>query len=243
MTNIVSVIMAGGLGKRMNSTKPKVLLEVNNKPMIIHVLEKALQISNNYVLIVVGRYEIEIKNCIEKHINEMEKKKIYYIKQEEGKDNGEPSARGTGHAIKCCYSFLEQLDSSSKLLILSADVPLITVNILKQLSSYNNAVLVSQTDKPDGYGRVFINEQFQPKIIEHKFCPTNLLFYNFINTGIYILNLTFYKKEIVKLEKNSSGEIFLTDLPFEEFCYCNDFSLFANVNTQETLNILNKKLT
>ena len=42
------------------------------------------------------------------------------------------------------------------------------------------------------------------------------------------------------LQINNSNEIFLTDLPFEEFMYWNDFSLFTNVNTIDTLNSLNE---
>ena len=43
MDNVV-VIMAGGLGKRMNSHIPKVFHKVNDKPMLIHVIESALSI-------------------------------------------------------------------------------------------------------------------------------------------------------------------------------------------------------
>ena len=40
MDNVV-VIMAGGL-ERMNSDIPKVLHKVNDKPMLIHVIESAM---------------------------------------------------------------------------------------------------------------------------------------------------------------------------------------------------------
>ena len=33
------IIMAGGLGKRMESTLPKVLHKVLDKPMLVHVIE------------------------------------------------------------------------------------------------------------------------------------------------------------------------------------------------------------
>ena len=36
------VIMAGGLGKRMNSDLPKVLHKVLNKPMIVRVIEESI---------------------------------------------------------------------------------------------------------------------------------------------------------------------------------------------------------
>jgi len=38
----IVVIMAGGLGKRMNSDLPKVLHKIADKPMLIHVISQAL---------------------------------------------------------------------------------------------------------------------------------------------------------------------------------------------------------
>ena len=42
----VVLIMAGGLGKRMNSELPKVLHLLKEKPLIVHVIETALKISD-----------------------------------------------------------------------------------------------------------------------------------------------------------------------------------------------------
>ena len=55
MNNVV-VIMAGGLGKRMKSDLPKVLHKVMNKPMLVHVIERALEIKPIKIYIVVGKY-------------------------------------------------------------------------------------------------------------------------------------------------------------------------------------------
>ena len=55
MDNIV-VVMAGGLGKRMNSDLPKVLHEVNHKPMLIHVIEKSMLINPIKIIVVVGKF-------------------------------------------------------------------------------------------------------------------------------------------------------------------------------------------
>ena len=63
MDNVV-VIMAGGLGKRMNSDIPKVLHKVNDKPMLIHVIESALAIQPIKIYIVVGKYMPMIKDAV-----------------------------------------------------------------------------------------------------------------------------------------------------------------------------------
>ncbi len=66
MSNKLSVtILAGGLGKRMNSSLPKVLHLVNGIPMIVMILKQVILLSPERILIVVGKNKDEIKKCIE----------------------------------------------------------------------------------------------------------------------------------------------------------------------------------
>lgn len=241
MKNIIPIIMAGGLGKRMNSETPKVLCKLHDKPMLIHVLEKALNICDKHVLIVVGRFKEKIQEEISKYISSESIKKIVYIDQPEGIKDGEPCCLGTGHAIQCCMKYIiENNTVSHKFIVLSADVPKITHELLSNMCYYSNALVCSRANNPKGYGRVFFDKEQKPFIIEHKFCPSKLHFYNIVNTGIYIFTGDFLLNNIGKLKENSSGETFLTDLPFEDFMIHEDFSIFVNVNTKETLEQLNQ---
>ena len=43
--DIVSIIMAGGMGKRMKSELPKVLHKIHNEPMIVRIIKTVLQIN------------------------------------------------------------------------------------------------------------------------------------------------------------------------------------------------------
>ena len=52
-----TIILAGGLGKRMNSDIPKVLHKVNGIPMICHVIREAFKLDTKEIMIVVGRYK------------------------------------------------------------------------------------------------------------------------------------------------------------------------------------------
>ena len=45
MQNNLILIMAGGLGKRMNSSLPKVLHLLKEKPLIVHVIETAIKVN------------------------------------------------------------------------------------------------------------------------------------------------------------------------------------------------------
>ena len=81
MEKVNIIIMAGGLGKRMNSTLPKVLHKVNNKPMIVRVINTVLELNVNKIFIVVGSFREEIQNTIEQYINSIDNEKIEYILQ------------------------------------------------------------------------------------------------------------------------------------------------------------------
>ena len=53
MKELIVIIMAGGLGKRMQSDLPKVLHTINNKPMLVHIIEQAFQLSPKKIMIIV----------------------------------------------------------------------------------------------------------------------------------------------------------------------------------------------
>ena len=71
MKDIVVVIMAGGLGKRMKSSLPKVLHKISGIPMICHILLKLKVLSNfvniNKILIVVGKFKDILKEELDKY--------------------------------------------------------------------------------------------------------------------------------------------------------------------------------
>ena len=125
--NAVILIMAGGLGKRMNSQLPKVLHKIKNKPMLIHILETSIILNVHKILIVVGKFYTIIKNTLAEYINqETIDSKIQFIIQNE--------PLGTGHAIKCCKNVLSKTpEYVTNICILSGDVPFISVNSINNL--------------------------------------------------------------------------------------------------------------
>ena len=62
----IIVLLAGGLGKRMQSNMPKVLNKINNTPMIVILLKEIFKISNTIekILIVVGKYKSIIESTL-----------------------------------------------------------------------------------------------------------------------------------------------------------------------------------
>lgn len=204
MSNTV-VIMAGGLGKRMNSDEsnilPKVLHKVKGKPMLLHVIETAISINPIDIYIIVGKY----KDVIEKEIGNYNlSKKIKFVIQEE--------ALGTGHAIQCCVPVLKNINSN--VIILSGDVPLISKKTLENLVNIDKIKLMTTIlDNPKGYGRIVEKDNKFVKIVEDKDCNDFEREINKINSGIYSINSELICKYVMDLKNdNKQKEYYLTDI-------------------------------
>jgi bifunctional UDP-N-acetylglucosamine pyrophosphorylase/glucosamine-1-phosphate N-acetyltransferase len=133
------VILAAGMGKRMNSALPKVLHPVAGQPMLSHVLDTARTLSPSRLVVVVG------------HGAELVRKAV-------GADDAfaeQAQQLGTGHAV---MQALPLLDDSQPTLVLYGDVPLTSVDTLKGLVQAAGAerlgVLTVEMPDPTGYGRI-----------------------------------------------------------------------------------------
>lgn len=209
----VILIMAGGLGKRMNSHIPKVLHLIKNKPMIIHIIETSLRLEIYKIGIIVGKYYTLIKETIEQYIDkDIIESKITFIMQNE--------PLGTGHAIACCKKFLEKMPNYiHNVCILSGDVPLITsktINNLLNNTEFSN-IIIAHLDEPNGYGRMVIENNKIIKIVEEKDCNDEEKEIKFINSGIYSFNIKLLLQYIDKIDNNNKqNEYYLTQI-FELF--------------------------
>ena len=118
--DLIIIIMAGGLGTRMNSNTPKVLHKINNIPLIIHILNTSLILNPFKICVIVGKHKDLIESTINNYYNSNEitsneitsneitsneiTSKINYIIQNE--------PLGTGHAIMCCKNYLGKLNTN-----------------------------------------------------------------------------------------------------------------------------------
>jgi len=206
MQNNIILIMAGGLGKRMNSSLPKVLHLLKEKPLIIHVIETALKINPIKIGIIVGKYREIIEITINKYLKDISK--IEYIIQ--------PEALGTGHAIMCCNNFLSNYKTYN-VTILSGDVPLIKSDTLKRLNTSLNkceaTILINKLDNPYGYGRIIIDRDQFIKIVEEKDCNEIESKVDLVNSGIYSFKSNTILNNITKITNNNKqNEYYLTDI-------------------------------
>lgn len=196
------LIMAGGLGKRMNSDLPKVLHELNGLPLIVHVVKSALHMdATSVIYIIVGKYREQIEKVIDDHF--MKSDYIQYINQ--------PEPLGTGHAIQCCLPTLKEHFPDSRVLVLSGDVPLFSTQSMREVMNTRfTTVVCTQMEDPHGYGRII---QDPIRIVEEKDCSEEERLVKLVNCGIYAFENKFLWKNLPKIKnENAQQEYYLTSI-------------------------------
>jgi len=201
---VVAVIMAGGLGKRMESNIPKVLHNIDNLPMIVRILTNLKKFDSiEKILVVVGKYKDQIKNVIDSYNLRLN---IIYIRQE--------PALGTGHAVMCCKEELEK-SPDADVLILSGDVPLLTIETMQNLVNmdYDLKLISTTLTDPHGYGRIIIENNEFKKITEQKDATEEEKSITQVNGGIYCIKSALLCNNFKYLNNdNNQEEYYLTDM-------------------------------
>lgn len=245
---LISIILAGGLGKRMNSELPKVLHIIKGKPMICHVIDRALELNSMNILIVVGKYRKIIDETIAKYYDDGIRMNFFkFIDQ--------PYPVGTGNAVLHCISWLNMnvrhLDP--RILILSGDVPLITKETLQDFINYkpfSNVLMTYELDEPKGYGRIInYDSDYIEKIVEEKDCTEEQRQIKLVNCGIYYTDYYTLFHTLSRINnRNATGEYYLTDIislsfhkkGFTSYTLPNEKHIeIANINTSEDLDRIN----
>ncbi|TNF52511.1 hypothetical protein EP227_07260 [bacterium] len=201
--NISAVILAAGQGKRMKSSKPKVLHEILNRPMLLYVIDAVKALHPRKIVIVVGKASEEIKRIIPHQ-------SISYVTQKQ--------PLGTGHALEMAKGALQKTMDST-VLVLNGDCPLITPEALKALvknhqGDNNDLSFLSFFDNSlSGYGRILRDDRNRViGIVEDKHASSDKKNIRELNGGVYVMESKILDY-LGQVEKNSSsGEYYLTDI-------------------------------
>lgn len=154
MSSLVTVILAAGKGTRMKSDLPKVLHQILGRPMIEYVVLTALELGSDQVVLVVGHQREKVISAVSERFRaEVETGRVQFATQD--------PQLGTAHAVLQTKELLAPVVNQKTLvLVLSGDVPLINVDILKGMvdthrsSSVVATMMTTQANDPTGYGRI-----------------------------------------------------------------------------------------
>lgn len=205
MSNKCALILAAGEGRRMKTTKPKVLAEVLFKPMIDWVTDAVKEGGVDDICVVTGHYHEEL----EAHLGG----KYKTIVQQE--------LLGTGHAVMQAKDFIKA-NSPGNILIINGDAPLIDAKTISTAYEYHeshkNAVTIisAKIDNPFGYGRIIRNkDKCLKKIVEENDATNAEKMINEVNSGAYWFNCSVLLEAlegIVEMhDKKHQAEYYLTD--------------------------------
>ena len=193
------VILAAGMGKRMQSDLPKVLHALAGKPLLLHVIDTARSLSPQRCCVVYGHGGDLVPQRLAAD-------DLHFALQE--------PQLGTGHAVT---QALPVLDETQPTLVLYGDVPLTTSATLQKLvvaaGKDKLAVLTVDLDDPTGYGRIVREQNNIVRIVEQKDANETERQIHEVNTGILIAPTTHLKRWLANLSNNNAqGEYYLTDI-------------------------------
>ena len=193
------VILAAGMGKRMQSDLPKVLHALAGKPLLSHVIDTARQLSPSRCCVIFGHGGDKVPT-------QLAADDLQFVLQE--------PQLGTGHAVMQAVS---KLNDDQPTLILYGDVPLTTVATLRILTEKAGndklAILTIAMDDPTGYGRIVREQNKIVRIVEQKDATEIERQIHEVNTGILVAPTRQLKDWLSRLSNhNAQGEYYLTDI-------------------------------
>jgi bifunctional UDP-N-acetylglucosamine pyrophosphorylase/glucosamine-1-phosphate N-acetyltransferase len=202
MLNIAAVILAAGEGKRMKSTKPKVLQEVLFKPMIDWVTDAAQAAGVPHICVVAGYGAAQLEAHLSGRFE-------LALQQEQ---------LGTAHAVQQAVGFLKK-HMPQDVVILCGDAPLIgeeTITLSYQAHKSSGSaltVITAQTQSPTGYGRIVRDSKGNvSRIVEEKDASPEEKLIGEVNSGAYWFKTSALLTALEKIKNNNAqGEYYLTD--------------------------------
>ncbi len=197
-----AVVLAAGLGKRMNSDLPKVLHPALGRPLLHHVLDQLDPLKPRLTVVVVGHHATLVKDSLRGRT-------ISFAEQ--------VPQLGTGHAVQMAWSALES--GPGTLLVLAGDMPLIRTATLRRLlerhAREGNAVtfLSGTLEEPTGYGRVIRDARDEfVRIVEERDATPEERAVGEVNSGIYCFCRAPLQEALGFLRAdNRQQEYYLTD--------------------------------
>jgi bifunctional UDP-N-acetylglucosamine pyrophosphorylase / glucosamine-1-phosphate N-acetyltransferase len=194
------VILAAGEGKRMRSLLPKVLQPLAGRPMLAHVLDTARALEPAAIHVVHGHGGELVRAAFAAD------EALVWAEQ--------ARQLGTGHAVA---QAMPAIPDSARVLVLYADVPLLTADSLQALLAEAGdglGVLTDQLADPSGYGRVILDPHGRvDAIVEHKDANEAQRAVDLVNTGVLCAPADALRRWLAALScDNAQGEYYLTDV-------------------------------
>ena len=200
------VILAAGEGKRMKSSRSKLLHEIAGHSMLSYAVTAATEVQPEHIVVVVGHR----RDQVEEHLAEIAPHVLIAVQEEQ---------LGTGHAVQVALGQLADLEGD--VIVTYGDVPMLTGETLSALVDEHLGqqaavtVLTAEVPDPTGYGRILRDGDGMVRgIVEHRDADEIQRQITEINSGIYVFHAASLKAALAELAPtNDQGELYLSDVP------------------------------
>lgn len=208
--SLAVVILAAGMGTRMNSKYQKILHEVGGRPMIEHVYQTATAVATFPPVLVIGQGG--------ERVQELLGAKAHYVVQQE--------KLGTGHATLVTAELLA--GQTQQVAVMNGDNPLLKAETLAKLADHQAqtgaavVILSVLLDETSTFGRVVRDDSGRVieilEVSEAKGRPDSYKWLSIReqNAGMYLFDAAWLWANINQMPKrtarNGNTEYYLTDM-------------------------------
>ena len=199
------VILAAGEGKRMKSSRSKLLHEIAGHSMLSYAVTAATVVQPEHIVVVVGH----LRDQVEAHLAEIAPHVLIAVQEQQ---------LGTGDAVQAALGQLANLNGD--VIVTYGDVPMLTGETLAALLQEHHAqqaavtVLTAEVPDPTGYGRILRDgDGLVSGIVEHRDADDAQRLITEINSGIYVFDSATLATALTEITPaNDQGELYLTDV-------------------------------
>lgn len=196
----------------MKSARPKVLHELCGRPMVAWVVDQALALEPERLVVVVGQGAAEVERAVRGALAAAGSKvELRCVVQE--------PRLGTGHALQTALP--ELAAERGAVAVLYGDMPVMRPESIRALVEARAragegalAVMTARVAEPRGFGRILrgANGSFLG-IVEERDCTPEQRALREVNLGLYALPAAALREYLPRLEPaNAQGELYLTDV-------------------------------
>lgn len=233
-TPVGAIILGAGKGTRMKSDLPKVLMPVDGKPMIRHIIDTLEDLKVDRIVTVIAPDGDAVKQEVAPYATCIQEKQL-----------------GTGHAVLAARS--EFRGFKGDVLVIFGDQPLYTKESIRKLlrkraQGYTVVCMGFRPEDPARYGRLVMEGDNLKRIVEFKDASDEERAITFCNSGI----MCFDGEKLFEIlgtisNENAAQEYYLTDaieIALRKGLKCSAVECpveeASAANTQEELALLEK---
>ncbi|MGR3452994.1 bifunctional UDP-N-acetylglucosamine diphosphorylase/glucosamine-1-phosphate N-acetyltransferase GlmU [Pseudooceanicola sp.] len=196
------VILAAGMGTRMNSDLPKVLHEIAGAPMLAHAMRAGAALDPARIVVVAGHGAQQVSAAA----RDWDERAEIVVQEEQ---------LGTGHAVAQAAPLLKGFSGDA--FVLYGDTPFIREETLERMrearASHDVVILGFHAADPGRYGRLLMQGETLERIVEYVDATDEERAVTLCNSGVLCADsATLFDLVAAVKNDNAKGEYYLTDI-------------------------------